>query len=161
MKEDFVATLGYLTLAVRLKRISDSMIHSGRALYKSLNLDIEPNWFLIFKLLKKYKSLSVTEIAALLQFSHPSVITMLKKMKAKGYLESITAATDARKHEVTLSEKALKALPELEKIWEAGAAGIRNIFPPEHNLMELLTLLEQRYQEKSFMQRTLTALNHE
>ena len=61
MKEDFVAALGYLTLSVRLKRISDTMVHSGRDMYKSLNLDIEPNWFLVFKLLKKYKSLSVTE----------------------------------------------------------------------------------------------------
>lgn len=161
MENDFIAELGYLALAVRLKRISDTMIHSGRTMYKSLKIDIEPNWFLIFKLLKKHKKLSVMEIAGLLQFSHPSIITMLKKMKANGYLESNPCSEDARKHQVTLTPKAQRILPKLEEIWDAGELGVQNMLPPENTLLQTLEAIENQYQEKNFMQRTLTALHHE
>lgn len=82
MKYDFINELGYLALATRLKRISDAMVHSGRQMYKTLELDVEPNWFLIFKLLDKYQQLSVTDIASKLHFSHPSVICLVNKMEA-------------------------------------------------------------------------------
>ena len=49
MKKDFLADLGYLALVMRLKRISDAMIHEGRSLYRELDLDIEPNWFAVFQ----------------------------------------------------------------------------------------------------------------
>ena len=89
MKYDFVNELGYLALASRLKRLSDAMIHSGRKLYKELGLEIEPNWYLIFKLLKKYHRLSVMEIAEKIHFSHPSIISMLQKMQVAGYVQII------------------------------------------------------------------------
>ena len=69
MKYDFVNELGYLALATRLKRISEAMVHSGRQMYKTLGMDIEPNWYLIFKLLQKYEQLTVMEMASKLHFS--------------------------------------------------------------------------------------------
>ena len=158
MKDDFMEELGYLALATRLKRISDAMVHSGRQMYKSLGLDIEPNWYLIFKLLDRHGTLSVTEIAGKLHFSHPSVITLIKKMKGNGYLESFTDKQDSRKQQVQLSAKAKQNLPQLEKIWEAGTLGVSRLFDPKDDFLGQLEKIERQLNEKDFRERTLNEL---
>ncbi|MEO9870036.1 MarR family winged helix-turn-helix transcriptional regulator [Ekhidna sp.] len=161
MQYDFVNELGYLGLSVRLKRLSDAMVHSGRQMYKSLDLDIEPNWFLIFRLLQKYNQLSVTEIAAKLHFSHPSIITMINKMETAGYLNSSVDKSDSRKTNFTLSKKAEENLPRFEEIWTAGTEGVRKLFPEENNFMDQLEALEIHYSQKDFKTRTLNELGNE
>ena len=158
MKYDFINELGYLALATRLKRISDAMIHSGRQMYRDLGIDIEPNWYLIFKLLKKYERLSVTEMAAKLHFSHPSVITMLNKMEANGYLTNSIDETDSRKKYYQLSDKASKKLPELEVIWEAGTKRVADLFPSDSDFLKQLESIEIQLSKEDFRQRTLNEL---
>ncbi len=158
MQYDFVNELGYLGLSVRLKRLSEAMVHSGRQMYKSLGLDIEPNWFLIFKLLKKYDQLSVTEMAAKLHFSHPSVITLVGKMEKANYLDSSVDQSDSRKKHFRLSQKAHDQLPRFEEIWEAGIKGVSNLFSEDSNFMDQLELLEIQYSQKDFKERTLNEL---
>ena len=161
MKDDFVLELGYVSLAVRLKRISEFMIHSGRQMYKILGLDIEPNWFLIFKILDRYERLSITEIAQHLRFSHPSVISMVKKMKQKDYLLSQVDQQDSRRQLVSLSPKAKKILPRLEHIWTMGEIGLDKLFSPGQDFLKQLEKLEVQLREKSFMERTLNELDNE
>ena len=158
MAYDFVNELGYLGLSVRLKRLSEAMAHSGRQMYKSLGYDIEPNWFLVFKLLKKYDQLSVTEIATKLHFSHPSVITMVGKMETADYLLSATDKADSRKKMVRLSQKAKDWLPKFEKIWDAGTEGVQKLFSPDSDFMNQLEQLEIMYSQKDFKTRTLNEL---
>lgn len=161
MKYDYINELGYLALATRLKRISDAMVHSGREMYKSLGLEVEPNWFLIFKLLTKYKQLTITEIASKLHFSHPSVIGLLSKMELNDYLHASADKTDTRKRQFSLTEKALKTLPELEKIWTAGALSTQNMFPEDSDFLNQLEAIEIQLSQSSFMQRTLNELRDE
>ena len=161
MKYDFVNELGYLALATRFKRISEAMVHSGRQMYKALDQDIEPNWYLIFKLLKKYKRLSVTEIAAKLHFSHPSVITMIHKMEGCGYVAHQKDAADSRKRNYQLTQKSWDRLPELERIWEAGTESVRKLFEPDSRFLDELESLEVKLSQHDFMNRTLKELNNE
>lgn len=161
MKYDYVNELGYLAIATRLKRISEAMVHSGRQMYKSLNMDIEPNWYLIFKLLKKYHKLSVTQMAAKLHFSHPSVITLINKIEAGGYVSSEIDEMDSRKKNYTLSKKAIEKFPEWEKVWEAGTEGVRKLFPEGSMFLEELESLEIQLSQKDFKERTLNELNYE
>jgi DNA-binding MarR family transcriptional regulator len=83
---DFLRELGTISFVTRLKRISDAMLHDGRKIYKKFGYDIEPNWFVIFKLLEKYGELTVTEIADKIGFRHPSVIAIVNKMLKLGYV---------------------------------------------------------------------------
>lgn len=154
MEEDFVKELGYLSLASRLKRISDTMIHSGRQMYKELHWDIEPNWFLVFLALEKYGSLSVTDIANKLQFSHPSVITIVNKMTKAGYVESSKCAEDGRRQWITLTDKAKQRFPEFRKVWEAGTKGIENMMAG-HDILHTLDHIETQLSKHSFKERTL------
>ncbi len=81
---DFIKTLGYKALDSRLKRISDRMSHDVRKLYKEIDIDIEPNWYLIFMLLQNRGEISIADIAESLGYSHPSVVVIVKKNVGKG-----------------------------------------------------------------------------
>ncbi len=161
VSEDFAGSLGYLSLAVRFKRLSDQMMHGARQVYKQHGLEIEPNWYLIFKLLEEKCCLSITEIGESLQFSHPSVISIVRKMRAKGFLNCATDKTDSRRQLVTLSDKALRELPRLQSFWLAGEQSIEKLFPAQSDFLDQLTRLEEQYRAKDFMTRTLNELNHE
>lgn len=160
MEQDFVKELGLLSFVTRLKRLSDLMLHDGRRLYKELDLDIEPNWFVIFKLLQKYEELTITEIADKIGFAHTSVISIVNKMIKANYLAENKTASDNRKRILTLTAKAKEKLPEFELIWEAGVASMKKIVL---NLdgMTFLETLENRISEKGFKHRTLNELNRE
>jgi MarR family transcriptional regulator, organic hydroperoxide resistance regulator len=160
MKYDFVNELGYLALATRLKRISEAMVHSGRQMYKELDLDIEPNWFLIFKLLSKFEQLSITEMASKLHFSHPSIITLVNKMEQNGYLISIADKLDARKKQFSLTQNAIKRIPEFEKVWIAGTASVKNLFQDD-SFLNQLEAIEIQLSQSDFKTRTLKELENE
>ena len=154
MKQDFLAELGYLALVMRLKRISDAMIHEGRSLYRELDLDIEPNWFAIFKLINEKGPLTITEIADCLGFSHPSVVAIVNKMIKTGYLDSIKSEEDSRKRILTLSKRAERELPKLELVWEAGVSSVKRMLP-EIDILGVLDAIEKAHAERGFKARTL------
>lgn len=160
MKYDFVNELGYAALATRLKRISEVMVHSGRQMYKELGVDIEPNWFLIFKLLTKFEQQSVTEMASKLHFSHPSIISLVGKMEENGYLISKPDKDDARKKQYFLSAKAVDKIPEYEKIWDAATLSQRKIFEDD-SFLNQLEQIEIKLSQSDFRTRTLKELENE
>ncbi len=117
MKTDFLQELGHLGFTARIKRLNEKIASSTLEHYSGLDLGIEPNWHVIFLLLKETGKLTVTEIASALGFSHPAMIKITRKMKAQGYLESSKDPSDGRKTFIQLSEKGIEALPVFEKEW--------------------------------------------
>jgi DNA-binding MarR family transcriptional regulator len=156
---DFVKELGYLGFTMRLKRISDAMMHEGRRLYSDLDFDIEPNWYVIFKLLKSRGPMCVTDIADSIRMAHPSVITITNKMLNAGYLISERDPSDSRKRVLDLSARSVKQLPEYEKIWDAGEKGVEQALG-ELNALEFISTLEDLFFNKGFKERTLEQLNN-
>ena len=155
--EDFTRELEYLGFTMRLKRISDAMLQEGRKLYKSLEVDIEPNWFVIFKLLKKHEALSVMEIAEQIKLAHPSVITITGKMAKAGYIQSAKSEIDSRKRVLKLTSKANKNLPAFEEIWESGSKGMEQALEGM-NALKFISDLEDRFFDRGFKERTLQQL---
>lgn len=157
---DFAKELGCLGFTMRLKRISDALMHDGKKMYKQLGLDIEPNWYVIFRLLKREGELSVMEISERVGMAHPSIITLTNKMMKAGYLQSAQCSDDSRRRLLTLSEKALTRLPEFEKIWNAGERGVIEALNGTE-MMKALALVEERFGSKGFRERTLEQLNQD
>ncbi|MEZ5344250.1 MAG: bifunctional helix-turn-helix transcriptional regulator/GNAT family N-acetyltransferase [Pyrinomonadaceae bacterium] len=151
---DFLRELGFLSFVTRLKRLSDTMIHDGRKMYRELGMDIEPNWFVIFKLFETNDELTVMEIAEKIGFAHPSVITIVNKMVKRGYLRSRQCDDDSRRRILVLTKKSHEKLPEFEKVWTAGIAGMKKMLL-DTNAPEFLDLLESRIAESGFRERTL------
>lgn len=156
--QDFAIELGCLGFTMRIKRLSDALMHDGKRMYKELGLDIEPNWYLIFRLLQKEQKLSVMEIADRIRLSHPSVISLTNKMIKSGYLASMQCPEDQRKRLLSLTEKAYNRLPDFERVWAAGEKGIIKTIEGTAAL-EALAVMEMRFGEKGFKQRTLDELN--
>lgn len=155
---DFLQELGYLGFTMRLKRISDALLQDGRKLYQGLSVDIEPNWFSVFKLLEARGGMTVMHIAESLMMAHPSIIAITNKMLAKGYLISEKHSTDSRKRILNLSEKAIAMLPVFQNIWDSGETGMEEVLEP-YNALELITRLEEVFFEKGFRDRTLEKLH--
>lgn len=156
---DFAKELGCLGFTMRLKRLSDALIHDGRKLYKHLGIDIEPNWYIIFRLIKKEGEMSVTEIADAIQMAHTSVISITNKMIKSDYLYSTPCKKDSRRRVLNLTKKSLDKLPALEQIWDAGERGIISALS-ETDAMNILLVLEERFKEKGFKDRTLEKLEN-
>ena len=157
MQDDFLSELGLNAIVTRLKRISDVMLHDGKRMYKQLGMDIEPNWFAVFKLLTKRGPMSVTEIADALRLSHPSVISIVNKMVVLDYLKESRSTTDNRKRVLSLTRKSFEKLSEFERVWDAGTAGVKRMMH-DIDILGVIDLLETRIAKKGFRDRTLAEL---
>lgn len=114
---DLIRKLGSLALASRVKRLAEWLYKDGARVYRELSVDFEPRWFTLFYLLKESGSVSVTEAAQTLGFSHPAIIQIAQEMSQRGFLESIKDRKDERKHILRLTEKGKATLSYLEVVW--------------------------------------------
>lgn len=154
MDSDFLIEMEYAGLTGRLKRLSDSFMYSTKQFYRAQGLEIEPNWHVIFLLLKKHGNLTIMEIAEALKLSHPAIVQLVEKMKKKGYIDSLRDPEDQRKHRLTLSEKAKSKLPELETFWDAGNKALQEITNHRKIIFEELEILEKNLGEEDFRSRS-------
>lgn len=153
MDQDFIKELGYKALDSRLKRISDRMSHDVRKFYKEQNIDVEPNWYLVFMLLQKNKEMSIIDIAEPLGYSHPSVVAIVKKMAEKNYLHIRKDSTDKRKQMVSLTEKAQNMLPQLEQIWDSCENAILQVLSDDLGILAYLDGIDSQLKNESFHDR--------
>jgi MarR family transcriptional repressor of emrRAB len=158
IQNDFLIELQLVGLTSRLKRLTDNILYSTKDFYKAVGVDIEPNWHLIFLLLKKHEELTVTEISERLQMSHPAIVKIIRNMKAKGYIGTKTDTTDSRKQLLYLTEKAKLALPQLEKCWEACILTMNELLDGNELFLKNLELIEEKIGKKSYKERTLNNL---
>ncbi|MBI0397093.1 MarR family winged helix-turn-helix transcriptional regulator [Cyclobacterium marinum] len=151
----------HLTFTARLKRISDNLLYGAKDLYKTLNLEIEPNWHLIFLLFKEKNTLTITEIAEQLKISQPGVIKIVNKMKTKKYLKAEKDKKDSRIQLLKLTTKAKKELPKLEGIWSAGEKTIVDILDNNTEIFEHLDRIEIAISKSDYKERTLIHLDND
>ncbi|CAM1361309.1 conserved hypothetical protein [Tenacibaculum sediminilitoris] len=159
MNNDLVREMGYIALATRLKRISDKMTHSTRLMYRNLNIDIEPNWYLVLVIVQQTPNISVMEIAEKLGFTHQSVITITNKMVKKEYLQVSKDEKDKRKTVFNLNQKAVEILPKIEQIWGYGKEVIYELLNEDISIIEHLEVLESNLEKASFGERILEKNN--
>ena len=158
MVENDFLKLGYLGLITRLKRLSDSMLYSIRDLYKLKGIDIEPNWHLVFLILKKHQTRTMTEIAESFHLSQPAIVKIIDKMKKRGYIDIINDTNDNRKRQLLLSQKAIKDLPMFENIWAAGQESIKEMLEKDEIFLDRIEKLEQHLENNNFKERVLNHL---
>lgn len=148
--DDFIKELGYKALDSRLKRISDSISHDIRKLYKELVVDVEPNWYLLFMLLQKKEKCSRSYIAEHLGYAHPSLVVIVKKMTKKGYLKTEQDQLEKRKQIISLSDKANKMIPKLEVLWASCEKSILDILDKDLSILTYLDAIDLKLKETSF-----------
>ena len=152
---DYLHELAFYGLTARIKRLSDQLNSEARKIYKSIDYDVEPNWHLIFLLLKE-QDRSVTEISREIGFSHPAVIKIVQEMKRKGYVESRKDPTDSRRQILYLTAKSKAIFPELEEYWAVVRDVMEECVTP--GFLESLAFFEQSMAKQSASDRFLNKL---
>ncbi|WP_459212501.1 MarR family winged helix-turn-helix transcriptional regulator [Aquimarina rhabdastrellae] len=152
---DVIKELGYKALDSRFKRISDKIGHEVRQCYRELNLDIEPNWYLIFKLLQQHKTITMVQIAEYTGYAHPTIVVIIKKMIGRGYIFSIKDPKDQRKQLLQLTDKAVTNLPLFEKVWESCEQSLLDILNQDKIIIQYLDTIDQNLKQQSFKHRLL------
>ncbi|MCT2561761.1 MarR family winged helix-turn-helix transcriptional regulator [Chryseobacterium herbae] len=158
--KDFLKEVKLAGLTSRLKRLSDNILYSTKDFYKSVDADIEPNWHLIFLLLKESDSLTIIDISERLQLSHPAVVKIIKKMKAAGYVKTNPHSQDSRKQILTLTPKAIQSLPKFEKYWDACVLTMLELLEGNSTFLDSLGKIEEKINESSYKERTLNNLKN-
>lgn len=153
MERDFIKELGYKALDNRLKRISDRMSHDTRKFFRQIDIDVEPSWHLVFKLLRDNKTLTMVDIAEQLGCTHPSMVVMLKKMTKKGYIVSVKDVIDKRKQNIKLTQKSYDLLPELEHVWNSCENAIYKMLKEDVSIIKHLDEIEASLKKDSFSER--------
>lgn len=149
-----MAELGPLAFGSRLRRLSELISKQASEVYQSFGLDFDPKWFTLFYLLSRKTSLSVTEIAEELGFSHPAIIQLARELEQANLIESAKSGKDNRKRLLSLSEKGREILPELEKIWQAiHELNAKLIDKQRHNLLFAMEEMEQTLAEQDYLTR--------
>lgn len=142
MDRDFIKELGHRALDNRLKRISDRMSHDTRKFFKQIDIDVEPSWHLVFKLLRDNTTLTMVDIADQLGYTHPSMVIMLKKMTKKGYIFSEKDTIDKRKQNIKLTQKSFDLFPKLERIWDSCEYAIYQMLNEDVSILKHLNDIE-------------------
>lgn len=129
------------------------MSHDIRKLYKELNVDVEPHWYLIFMILQKKERVSISYIAEHLGYAHPSVVVIVKKMAKRGYLNSEQDILDKRKQIISLTVKGKELIPQLQILWDSCEKAIFKMLQEDLGIITYLDKIDSELQETSFHNR--------
>lgn len=116
---DFLASLGTLSLTLRMRRLADRLSEQGRDVYAGLALELEPGWYAPLLLLDARGALSISDAARALGVQHPSLVKVSKSLEEAGLVESVEDPDDGRRRLIRLTPKARRQLPEFQRVWTA------------------------------------------
>lgn len=115
---NFIKELGPLALGTRIKNLSELLMKDMARVYKEYGVDFEPRWFTLFQLILVKNKISVTEIAAELNQTHPAVVQVVNLLERKKLISTLKDHSDKRKRMVKLSPKGRALAQELVPLWE-------------------------------------------
>lgn len=112
---DFIQQQGPAFLAHLLRRLSDELVRGGSEWYPEVGVTAAPRTTSTLLALAEHGPLGVTEIADLLQQSHPLVITWIRQLKADGFIRPRADSKDKRRTVVALTAKGASEVKRLRK----------------------------------------------
>lgn len=152
---DFFDKTGTMALGSRLRLMATKVTDDATKIYELYQADFSPKWFPVFFVLATDGARTVTEIAAQIRHSQPSVTKIVKEMTKAGLLKDNLQVEDKRKNIVGLTEKgdalALQIIKVQGKDIEMAIDGI--IAEASHNLWEALAEWEFLLEQKSLFKR--------
>ena len=126
-KRDFFERQGVVSIASRLRRLTETLIRDDAEIYRLAGLNFKPKWFPVFLTLADGGVHTVTSIAREIGQTHPSVSVIVREMGKAGLIEERKNSSDGRSTGLCLSETGRKQLPcfgELLRDVEAAALSV-------------------------------------
>jgi DNA-binding MarR family transcriptional regulator len=146
--------LGSLALATRLKNLSERLSKDIAAIYKVSGFGFEPRWFAVMYALKEGDCMALTELAQMLQQTHPAVNQVANVLVEKGLVIASKINADQRKRMLTLSDSGKSLLAQMQPIWDKiQMANSQLIAETAPSFLSDIKLLETSLEEKSMYDR--------
>ncbi len=73
---NYIQKLGPVAIASRFKNLTDILFRDVVKIYSEHEMEFEPRWFTMVKLLNKYKQLPITQTTTHLNQTHPLTCTI-------------------------------------------------------------------------------------
>jgi DNA-binding MarR family transcriptional regulator len=159
---NYYQSLGYLVLGSRLKRLSELFLSEVNKVYRAEGIVFETTWFPVFYLLSKNNSLSIQELCAQIEVTHPAASQLVTNLKNKGLVMSTINPEDARKQVVVLTPAGKKLLKKIMPIWDAISESMEAVAggkPESDAILETLTRLEAAFKVTSVVDLITDKLN--
>lgn len=115
---DFINELGLLALGSRLRRLSDRIMASGMEIYSSREIDFEPRWFVLYRLLASRGPLTVGACARALGQTHAAVSQTVRAMSEQGIAVSHRDPKDERRRLLELTDQGRALAPKMAEVWD-------------------------------------------
>jgi len=115
---DLIKQLKEMAIGSRMKRLTYRMNKDVSRIYKELGFEFEARWFPVVYLLSKKRRLSITEIAAALNYSHTAIKKFANEMIKKDLLVSVQDKTDRRRRLLRLSRHGRNIVRDLRPVWK-------------------------------------------
>lgn len=150
---DIIQQLGGLSLASRLRRLSEGLMNDVSRIYDEHKVDFQARWFPVMYLLSMKSPQSVTDAARQLKLSHPAINQISNQMAKAGLLESYQDDADKRKRLLQLSSDGKKTVKKLKPLWEIIRQCNEVLLQSAPEFMISLDKVENALAEKSMYQR--------
>ena len=124
---------GIMAIGSRLRMLSERVTEDSRRIYEAYNVDIRPNWFPVIFLLKNDVTSSVTQLAADMGHSHPSVVKIVREMLNEGVLIEERDTSDGRKMLLSLSSKGKDIVRQIQHPCNDAEAALHKLFDQATN----------------------------
>lgn len=115
---DIIQQLGGLSLASRLRRLSEWLMSDVSRIYDEQKVEFQARWFPVMYLLSMKSPQAVTDAAKQLKLSHPAINQISNQMAKAGLLESYQDEADKRKRLLQLSSEGKRTVEKLRPLWE-------------------------------------------
>ncbi len=154
MHTDLIRELGPLAFASRLQRLSERLMHDVASVYADYDSDFEPRWFPVAYLLNQRKSMSVTQIANVLGYTHPAVVQIVAAMDRRGLIKSRSDAGDGRRRILSLSPRGRQTIARIAPVWDAVSSSTKDIIAGSgHDVLGVLDSVERELDRQELLPR--------
>lgn len=148
--------LGPLAFASRLKRLQDRLLRDAKRIYRELDSEFQPRWFLPFYALSSRSQVSITQLAASLSLSHAAVNHMAKELIDAGFVAESRDTHDDRKRLLSLTDEGYAMADKLSPVWSAFRSATQELFEDSGcDMVKCLSALERALDHKGIYERVM------
>lgn len=151
---NFFERTGKMALGSRLRLLTAKITEDAEGIYKLYEIDFSPKWFPVFFILAEDGEKTITEIAAAIGHSQPSVTKIIKEMAKAGLVKDNLKSDDKRRNIAGLTEKGKKLAAKINIQGSDIDQAIDGIMAEAtHNLWEAIGEWEELLGKKSLLKR--------
>ena len=100
-----------------MRRVAENISQDVAEIYRQHDVQFEPKWFPVFRLLAEQSPITATEIADQLGVTHSAINQIAQELVDQGYIESESDKQDKRRRLFVLTSKGKSLVSKLESVW--------------------------------------------